>query len=186
MTTSPSPDVLSKALRKILAAIQGTGFKAAAIGDIAHQAWGSPRAAERIELLISSTESQLEAILSAARGEGLQAAPQGGPLHLQYTDAKAGGTTAVDLILAATPFLQQVLSRAQPGDVLQVKVRVATCEDLILLRAGSTQPADVDRIVELLRGSAGKIDGAYLKNEAQAAGVFDLLKAAWQQAKQQA
>jgi hypothetical protein len=185
MNTPPSSELLSKALRKVLAAIQGTGFKAAAVGDIAHQAWGSLRPAQRLELLISSTDAQLEAVLSAARGEGLQAAPAGGPLNLQYTDAKAGGTAAVDLIAAATPFLKQVLTRAQPGDVLQVRVHVATCEDLILLRAASAQPAEVDRIAELLRGSAGKIDGAYLKKEAQAAGVFDLLKAAWQRAKQE-
>lgn len=185
MNTAPSPEVLSKALRKILAAIEGTGFKAAAIGEIAHQAWGSQQAAQRIELLVSSTAAQQETILGAARGEGLQQAPGGRPLNLQYTDAKAGGTAAVDLIEAATPYLKQVLSRAQPGDVFRVNMRVASCEDLILLRAGSTLPADVDRVVELLRRATGKIDGAYLKKEAETAGVFDQVKAAWQQAKKQ-
>ena len=185
MSTPASPEVLSKALRKVLAAIEGTGFKAAAVGEIAQQAWGSQRAAQRIELLISAAAAQLETVLSAARGEGLQPAPGGGPLNLQYTDAKLGGTAAVDLISADTPYLKQVLTRAQPGDALQVRMRVATCEDLILLRAGSTLPADVDRVVELLRGSAGKIDGAYLKKEAETAGVFDQLKATWQKAKQQ-
>lgn len=185
MNTPPSPEILSKALRKVLAAIQGTGFKAAAIGEIGQQAWGSQRAAQRIELLISSTAAQQETVLGAARGEGLQPAPGGRPLNLQYTDAKAGGTVAVDLLEASTPYLKQVLTRAQPGDVLQVKILVATCEDLILLRAGSTLPNDVDRVVELLRGTAGKIDGAYLKKEAETAGVFDQLKATWQRAKQQ-
>jgi hypothetical protein len=185
MNASPAPEVLTKALRKVLAAIEGTGFKAAAVGEMAHQAWGSKQPAQRIELLISAAAPQFEPVLSAARGEGLQAAPGGGPLNLQYTDAKLGGTAAVDLIEAATPYLKQVLTRAQPGDVLRVGMRLATCEDLILLRAGSTLPADVDRVVELLRGAAGRIDGAYLKKEAEAAGVFDQLKAAWQRAKQQ-
>ncbi|HEV3028831.1 MAG TPA: hypothetical protein VG457_14730 [Planctomycetota bacterium] len=183
---SPPPEVLAKGLRKVLAAIEGSGFKAAAIGDTAHQSWGSKAAAQRVELLISSTEAQRETVLGAARGEGLQQAPGGGPLQLQFTDAKVGKTAPVTLLEAATPYLKQVLTRAQPGAVFQVQVRVATCEDLILLRAGSSAPGDRDSVIELLRGTAGRIDGAYLKKEAEANGVFDQLKAAWQQAKQQA
>src|SRR5436190_3711211 len=169
MDASPSPEVLAKALRKILAAVEGSGFKAAAVGEIGHQAWGSKTAARRVELLISSTEPQRESVLGAARGEGLQQAPGGGPLQLRYADAKLGGTAPVDLIEAATPYQKQVLTRAQPSAVLQVQIRVATCEDLILLRAGSTQPGDRDSVIELLRGAAGRIDGAYLKKEAEAA-----------------
>jgi hypothetical protein len=55
---------------------------------------------------------------------------------------------------------------------------VATCEDLILLGA------DRAVLVELLRHNAGRIDGAYLKREAEAAGIFNEVKLAWQQAKQ--
>jgi hypothetical protein len=181
----PPPEVLAKGLRKVLAAIEGSGFKAVAVGEIAHQSWGSKKAAERVELLISSAEAQRETVLGAARGEGLQQAPGGGPLQLQFTDAKVGKTAPVTLVEAATPYLKQVLTRAQPGAVFQVQVRVATCEDLILLRAGSASPADRESVIELLRGTAGRIDGAYLKKEAEANGVFGELKAAWQQAKQQ-
>lgn len=185
METPPPQEVLTKALRKVLAAIEGSKFKAAAVGDIAHQAWGSKRQAQRIELLISSSEGQRETVLGAARGEGLQQAPGGRPLNIQYTDPKVGGTAPVDLIEASTPFLKQVLDRAQPNNVLQVNLRVATCEDLILLRVGSTLQGDVDSVVELLRGTAGRIDGPYLKKEAESAGVFDRLKSTWQLAKQQ-
>jgi len=181
----PPPEVMAKGLRKVLAAIEGSGFKAVAIGEIAHQSWGSKKAAERVELLISAAEAQRETVLGAARGEGLQQAPGGGPLQLQFTDAKVGKTAPVTLVEAVTPYLKQVLTRAQPGAVFQVQVRVATCEDLILLRAGSASPADRESVIELLRGTAGRIDGAYLKKEAEANGVFGELKAAWQQAKQQ-
>lgn len=182
---APPPAVLAKAMRKVLAAIEGSGFKAAAIGDVAHQAWGSKQAPMKVELLMSSSEAQRETVLGAARGEGLQQAPGGGPLNLRFIDAKLNATGFVDLIEAATPFQKQILTRAQPGNVLQESARLATCEDLILLRAGSTAPGDRDKVIELLRLTAGRIDGAYLKKEAEAAGVFDQLKSAWQQAKQQ-
>ena len=85
----------------------------------------------------------------------------------------------VDLVEASTPFHSQVIDRSQPGNVLSNQTRVATCEDLIILGA------DRAVIVELLRGYAERIDGAYLKREAEAAGVFDEIKLAWQEAKQQ-
>jgi len=185
MDAAPSPEVLSKALRKVLAAIEGSGFKAVAIGGIAHQAWGSKKAADKVELLLSTGEDKRETILGAARGEGLQQAPGGGPLNLRYNDAKLGGSGAVDLVEGTTPYLKQVIARAQPSAVLQVQIRVATCEDLILLRAGSPDPADRALVIELLRGAAGRIDAPYLKKEAEAAGVFDKLKSAWQEAKAQ-
>jgi hypothetical protein len=177
--------VLQKALNKILAAVEGMGHKAVAIGAIAHRAWGSKREPQGLELLISSGEAQRESILGAARGEGLQHPPGEGPLRLSYTDAKLGGTATIDLTEAATPFQKQVFSRAQRGPILQSQMLVATCDDLILLRAGSALPADRDSIIELLRMNAGRIDAPYLKKEAEAAGVFDKLKSAWQEAKQQ-
>jgi hypothetical protein len=171
-------EAMPKALRKIAAAVEGLGHKAVVIGTLAHRAWGSKREAAGVELLVSSDPAHREAILSAARGEGLQQSPDG-PLRLQYTDAKLGATATVDLVEARTPFHAQVIGRAQRGNILQTGALVATCEDLILLAS------DRGVIVELLRGNAGRIDGAYLKREAEAAGIFDRVKLAWQEAKQQ-
>jgi hypothetical protein len=176
--------VLQKALNKVLAAVEGMGHKAVAIGAIAHQTWGSKREPQSIDLLISSGEAQRESILGAARGEGLRQPPGGGPLSLCFTDAKLGATAGVEMVEAATPFLKEVVKRAQRGSVLQGQMLVATSDDLILLRAGSTVPADRESIIELLRMNAGRIDAPYLKREAEAAGVFDKLKSAWQEARQ--
>ena len=165
---------LSKALRKTLAAVEGLGHKAAAIGAVAHQAWGLKRETAGAELLISLGPDRRESVLSAARGEGLRQSPDN-PLRLVYGDAAA----TVDLVEASTPFHAQVIARAQRANVLSTTMPLATCEDLILLAA------DRGVMIELLRGHAGRIDGAYLKREAEAAGVFDQVKLAWQEAKRQ-
>jgi hypothetical protein len=185
MDSPTSPEAQAKALRKVLAAIEGSGFKAVAIGESGYQSWGSKTAAQKVELLISSNEAQRETVLGAARGEGLQQAPGGIPLNLRFNDAKTGGAANVDLVEANTPYLKQIMTRAQPGAVFNVQVKVATCEDLIILRAGSSVPGHPESVIELLRGTAGRIDGAYIKKEAEAAGVFTQLKTLWQQAKQQ-
>ncbi len=174
---SNTPEVMTKALRKVTAAAGGLGFKAVAIGPVAAQAWGATCVVPGIDLLIALAPGQREAFLSAARGEGLQQCPDG-PLCLKYNDAKLGDSAITEVLEATTPFHSQVLARAQRGNVLSVGMLVATCEDVILLGAHR------DVLVELLRHNAGRIDGAYLKKEAEAAGTFNEIKLAWQQAKQ--
>jgi hypothetical protein len=174
---SNNPEVMTKALRKVTAAAGGLGFKAVAIGPVAHQAWGVKREVPGVDVLISTGPDKRESFLSAARGEGLQQSPDN-PLSLRYTDAKLGGTVTVNITEATKPFHAQLIGRAQQGNVLSVGMLVATCEDLILLGA------DRAILVELLRHNAARIDGAYLKKEAEAAGVFGEVKLAWQQARQ--
>ena len=186
MDAPVSPEALLKALRKIVAAVEGLGHKAVAVGAIAHRAWGVAREPQGVELLLSTGEAQRESILSAARGEGLQQGA-GDPLHsLRYTASKLNATAEIHMVEAATPFQKQMITRAQRAPVQQVAMLLATCEDLILLRAGMAVPEDRAIVVELLRVTAGRIDAHYLKREAEAAGVFDKLKGAWQEARQQA
>jgi hypothetical protein len=180
MDAPPSGDLLLKSLRKIVAALQGVGHPPVAIGDLAQKAWGSKRAPRGVHLLVASGEAHRGAILSAARGEGLQQEPGPSPLALKYTDAKLGASAGIDIIEAATPFQKQVVGRAQPADVLQVYMPLATVDDVILLGVAS---GDREAVVELLRANAGRIDAGYLKKEAEAAGTFDQLKSAWQEAR---
>lgn len=183
MDAPPSADLLLKALRKITAALQGVGHKPVAIGDLAQGAWGSKRAPRGVQLLVPSGEAHRGAILSAARGEGIQQEPGPSPLRLKYADAKLGGSADIDLLEASTPFHKQVIERAQPGDVLQVYMPLATVDDVILLGVASDGAGDREAVVELLRANAGRIDPGYLKKEAEAAGTFDRLKSAWQEAR---
>jgi hypothetical protein len=182
---TPSPELVAKALRKIMAAIEGTKQKAVAIGAGARCSWGSTHAPESVDLLLVGGDGVRELVLGAARGEGLQQAPGGTPLQLRYADAKLAGSAPVELTEASTPFHKKVIERAKPGAVLQVPLPIASCEDLILLGAASDKQADLDAMIELLRHNAGRIDGAYLKSEAQAAGTFDRVKTAWATAKAQ-
>jgi hypothetical protein len=192
MDANPHSEILRRTLRKLLAALQGLGRKPVVIGALAHQAWGAKLEPKAIDLLIPAGVEHREAIFSAARGEGLQqppdhpilSLPETVMLRVQYTDPKLAATAEAGLLEAATPFLKQVHGRAQPGGVLDVQVTLATCEDLILLRAGSDLPADRASVVELLRCTAGRMDAQYLRQEAEKAGAFDKLKSAWKEAKQ--
>jgi len=179
----PTPELLAAAFGKILAAVTRSGAKAIAVGEIAFQAWGSAKPAQRIEIMISSGFSQRETVLSAARSEGIAQAPNRGPLNLKLSEPESGCAAPVDLVEATNPFQKQVLGRAQPATIFDIEVPIASREDLVLLRVGSDLPGDRERVVELLRDMQG-MDSAYLKKEALAAGLMDALKEAWVQAKQ--
>jgi hypothetical protein len=178
-----STDVLKIALGRIVAAINGSGFKAAAIGDVAYLSWGSKQPVKRIELLLSIGQSQRETMLAAARGEGFFPASGAGRLSLRYIDTKAGITADVDLVEVATPFQREVILRAKPDFVAGTEVRVASCEDLIVLRAGSAEPGHRAAVVDLLRSCVNRIDASYLKRAAQTLGVMEPLKGIWEESK---
>ncbi len=176
--STPPPDLLRLALRRISAALQGLKFDPVAIGALARLAYGSTTPPERIELLVPTGEAQRAQIFGAARGEGLRQVPDN-PLRLLLTDEKLGGTATIDLVEATTPFHKDVIARAQERSVLGMPLKLATPEDLILWHAGEHAVA-----VELLRLCAGRIDAMHLKKAAEAAGSFDRVKAAWAEAKQ--
>jgi hypothetical protein len=178
-------DVLAQALERTLAAIHSCGFKAVGLGALAHRAWGSEKPMKRIEIMVGSTPSQRDTLLSALRQQGLQQLPDGRPLQLRFVNEELGAAAPVDLSEASTPPLKQLLARAQTGIAFDQELEVASSEDLILQRISSDVPGDVDYAVELLRENLSLIDGAYLKKEAQSAGILDQLKEVWQKAKAQ-
>jgi len=140
-----------------------------------------------IELSAGVGEKQQEAFLSALRGEGLYlSSGSSSSASLRYVDKKNGTTADVEVIFAGTPGYFEILNRAKPDYVLNAQVRVASCEDLIVLRTGSEEPGHRDSVIHLLRTCAARIDPTYLKAVAQKFDVLDELKSAWQEAKKPA
>lgn len=180
---APNEAVFVQALRKTVSAIEGSGFKAIVLGDAAHRAWGSPQPVRRIEVLVNFEGPQRQAVLFAVSGAGLRPASDDEPLHLVYGDEAAGTLVPIHLVQAMTSFQKRLITRAQSVEVMHVQARVASCEDLILMRAASDHPGHAESVVELFRAAANKIDAAYIKKEAEAAGTFDQVRAAWKQAK---
>ena len=188
------PDAVLKALRKVTAALQGLHREPVAIGALAQHSWGAKIEPGSVELLIPPGEAHREPIFSASRGEGLQQAAtepiqlKDGltRLRLRYQDPKTGGAADVELLEASAMPLKKAAGRAKQGNVLGMPLLLASCDDVILFLAASKKPGDRDILVQLLHHNAGRIDPAYLKAEAGAAGSFEALKSAWQDAKKQA
>ena len=182
-------DTMFQALRKILMALQGTKRNPVVVGALAVQAWGAAQESAVLEMLIAPGEQHRQIIFSAARGEGFQTPDpsirtQGGltTLLLRYSES-GGPPVTIEITEASTPYLAKVLSRASERAVLKMPVPTAAVEDVILLKASSTLPHERGMLVELLKRNAAAMDAQYLKREAEGLGVFDKVKAAWQEAK---
>lgn len=169
---------VAEALTKLVAALKKVRVQAVAIGDGAARASGCARDVQGLELLSGTNEKQRLTILAAAKSEGLTAldAPAG-------TSRFQHKAVPLRMIEASTPYLRQVLSRALPGVVAGVRSLVATPEDLVLLRAGSDAPADRERVIELFKTHGGKLDAEYLRIQAEAAKIFDNVKALWRESR---
>jgi hypothetical protein len=170
--------LFSEALKKLVAALKRVRYQAVAVGDAAHRASGSDRDVSGLDFLTSTNEKQRAAIIAAAQKEGMTSGEEKeGQIRLNYKGVP------IRLVEAVSAFQRQVLARAVPGVVLGVRSFVATPEDLILMRAGSDSPGHRESVMALMKAHAGKLDPDYLKAQAEAAGIFDKVKALWKESK---
>lgn len=170
--------LFSEAFNKLVAALKRVRQQAVAVGDAAHRALGSDRDVSALDFLTNTNQKQRQAIIAAAQKEGMTPGEdKEGQIRLNYKGVP------IRLVESASAFQRQVLARAVPGVVIGVRSLVATPEDLILMRAASDSPGHRESVVALMKIHAGKLDPDYLKAQAEAAGIFDRIKALWREAK---
>lgn len=169
-----SQAALAEALKKFLTVLQKVRYQAVVIGDAAFRAYGAAREPRVLELLMATNEKQRAAILIAAKAQGF-AALEAPPNWLRFKT----GDAEIRILEATTPFHRTLMSRAMPEKVLGIWSLVATPEDLILHRVASELASDKESVIELFKLKADKLDPDYLKQQAETAGTFDRVKAAW-------
>lgn len=168
-----------EALRRALAALRAAGREPVLVGGLAIQAWGRARQTKDVDLLLLADAAHRESVLQNARAHGLSPDPvhpevriEGVTiLRLLYTDPKYGLTIHVDLMEAGTPFLEAVVGRAIRARVQGEDLRLATCEDLVLMKLAAGRPIDRVDATELMRVNAGSLDRGYLRAQAKTLGL---------------
>lgn len=89
----------------------------------------------------------------------------------------SGFSLSLDLQSGRSPFHQEVLRRAELLDVLGLHVKVATREDLVLLKLAAWRPIDRADAIDLLQFTNG-CDDKYLDHWAALLGLEDRLSEA--------
>ena len=132
----------------------------AVIGAVARNAWAPPRATTDVDLAIAARPEILQAIGCALRTLGYQQVRQqqadpGEQLpDIVIFRSEATGLPQVDLLVAKTPFEEQVLRRAVRIEVGPCAVPIASPEDLIVYKLLADRPRDREDIRAVLRTQA--------------------------------
>jgi len=146
-------------------------------------AWGRIRATADADFLLHAAAAERDAVTDGFRKHGFA--------HMEHADRQKIGdqwvlhfwfpvrphdiSVRVDLIVAETPEYAGIVERAVNRRIDGVTVRVASCEDLILLKLVAGRAIDLADAKELLAINRDALDDKYLKDQAGRMGATDAL-----------
>ena len=127
---------------------------AAVIGGVAASLLGRPRVTKDVDLVAAAEDGELPRLLTLGHQHGIgeraadtiDFAKVSRVLLLEHQPSGI----AIDLSLASLPFEREVIERAVERTIRGVAFRVATAEDLVVMKAIARRPRDVADIEALL------------------------------------
>lgn len=148
----------------------------AIVGGIAVVVRGRARATADIDAVIALPDGGIAMLLERARVHGFELVPETAEL------AKAGlvrlrsdAGLPADLIVCDDAFLSAVLARAEPVELDGGPIRVASAEDLILMKLEANRPHDLDDALAVR--DAADLDREYLDLWSERLGMADRVTA---------
>jgi predicted nucleotidyltransferase len=173
---------LTEDLQRLALFVQAWNQPAALIGGMAIGARVRVRYTRDLDLMLVVPPGREEALLSTARNHGYQydeaeirhLLPGGLARLWGPPDSQRG--MPVDLLFVDSPFTEELVSRATELDLLGTRLRVATIEDLVLLKLEANRPQDIDDILAIKDAFSGRLDRSYLDRQAARLGVQERLR----------
>jgi hypothetical protein len=161
------------------------GLSYALVGGAALPAWGRIHATQDADLLIHLASGQRP--VDETLADLVDSMRKAGFAHLDRADRRRvedksilffwfpvrpqGFSVRLDLIVVDAPRYREVIDRAVIRKVNGFAARVASCEDLILLKLAASRAVDVADARELLEINCQGIDRPYLEGQAASFGV---------------
>lgn len=155
MARTRVPGPLLQAIGAVTAWLRSADVPAAVIGGVAASLLGRPRVTKDVDLVVALTaDSDLPRFLALGERHGVT------PRTADAVDfAKVSRVLLlrhgpsgieIDMSLASLPFEQEVIERAVERTIRGVAFRLATVEDLIVMKAIALRPRDIADIEALL------------------------------------
>lgn len=154
MAPARLPGPLLQALAAVTAWLREAEVPAAVIGGVAASLLGRPRVTKDVDFVALIEDSELPRLLSLGTRHGVVAraadavdfAKVSRVLLLRHDPSGI----EIDVSLATLPFEREVIERAKERTVRGVAFRLATPEDLVVMKAIALRPRDVADIEALL------------------------------------
>jgi hypothetical protein len=167
-------------LREMIAALNQARIPYMVVGSFASSLYGAGRATFDIDLVVSATPEQIEALLSllptAKYYFDLDAALTACRSKDMFNILDMEGGWKVDIIFEkSTPYHQQAFQRRSAAEIEQVPLVAATAEDTILSKLEWAKLGESSRQVEdvagILKVRAEALDRAYIEKWVRELGV---------------
>jgi predicted nucleotidyltransferase len=145
---------LLKAIAASTAWLEQAGIPAAVIGGVAASLLGRPRVTKDVDLIALAEDSDVARLLLTGREHGFEPrvadalafAKVSRVLLLKHEPSNI----EIDLALAGLAFEREVIARAVERSVRGVSFRVATAEDIVVMKAIAMRPRDLADIEAIL------------------------------------
>lgn len=155
------------ALAEIVAFLKKQGWQYCLIGGLAASYWGQPRSTKDVDIVLLTGIGDEERFIKplttafAARVAGADQFALTNRVILLQTKKGVG----IDVSLGALPFEEEMLRRATVREVLPgVRVRIATPEDIVVMKSIANRPRDVDDIERIIAAQGKKLDADYIRH----------------------
>lgn len=157
----------------------------AIIGAVARNAWAPPRATTDLDLTVQGDADLLVRVDEALSGLGYRlvreqrADPADDLPDIKILRCEDAELRQVDILVAKTPFEEEVLRRAAMVEVGSIEVPVATPEDLIVYKLLADRPRDredVRAVVRTLARGARPLDWGHVERWARFWRIEDRLR----------
>ena len=148
---------LEAALAQTIDELNAASIPYMLVGGLALSAWGLPRATLDIDLTLWVPSDDLDRVCVSlcSRYYPRVADPRKFIGETRVLPVTTNDGVRIDFLFAAFPFEKEMVVRAPLRPLGGVTVRVATLEDLILLKLPSSRPRDQED-VRLILGAHGK------------------------------
>jgi hypothetical protein len=168
-------DVLTRLLSAAAAIETRVGIRACVIGGVARGVWAERRTTLDVDVLVDTED--LAPIIARAHDLGVvtvdsevAALASAGMTRLRLPD-ELTGETRLDVISRSHEYYGRVIARSILVEALGVHVRVASAEDVILLKVLADRPQDRADVDAIIQAQGVSLDRAVIHQEASALGI---------------
>jgi hypothetical protein len=166
MSEPPEPTHLADALTALMRWLVGEGIDGAVIGGVAASILGRPRLTRDVDAVILAEDHGWDRLLDSAARYGM--VPRiDDPLELAQRARvllfrHEGSGVDLDISLGGLPFEREVVARSSIARLGSVEIRLATAEDVVIMKALARRPRDLADIESILDVQSGIVLGVFV------------------------
>jgi hypothetical protein len=156
---------LEAALGELVSSLEALSIPYALIGGLAVSAWGEARATLDVDLAVWVEPAEVDATVGALcrRFQPLPKNPVEFVRATHVLPLTTPQSVRADIVFGILPVEKDIVQRATLMKIAGAAVRVASVEDLILMKSASERERDLEDARLLLRRFGNKIDRGYLE-----------------------